>query len=840
MFVSGVAAGVLVVVFKKIFFLFVLLALAIISFSGVHALANDSQLLLYVPFNGSTQDYTCNGFNASLTGGTLGSDYVTFANTDGSTFGDTSSDIDYRGETLNFWFRGSTTGVNQYMWSDIGYADTIAYFKSNNDLQTRILQGTASSSSGGGYLDGSWHMLTIVMNATIGNKYTVYLDGSKIQDTGTVGTGAGSESYTFRFGNIGSSGFVGDVRDFSYWLREFDSADLTSIYNNGITNLDPCGGGGGPTANNVTFEADSDDNATLTYNVTITNGIETFTYNNRQGSTTTYVLDNSSTLWNFTVSADQHFSRTLLNQNVSGGSVTTTLTMWPLINLSDTYNKTTLQEWNITISGDTYTTTTGPLRVPFNNSQSTILRAPRIYFTNTTTVDYTGAQDHNLTITPYTKISVFFANTTAQTIYSYTANLTQNGTTNSYYPVIGEYAYLPIFNEFANITIWNATIYAIDLQILNRTINATDFQRPKSESFYLYTSNTFFIDIRNETTNKVISPNATLQLIGDSWSDEYNVSGGTINLSLLLPQSYTIRYWINPNVPREYYITLINGSIENITLYTIEDADSDLYYPVVTNENGEACPGNTVSLMRHYLDINGYRVVEMAKTDTNGQAVLFVQPQITNYKLLFSGSCGTFTTQPQRITDTTDRFTVTAAQALLTSTEAINNASIAFTYSNTTKTYNFVWSDSTNIVTGACIYVYRHEHFTQTLNYSQCTSGSSGSLIYTLTGNLTETEWSAQAVITTNTQYSDYTFRGPDVDYTTVASKLGITAIFWLLILVLAAVIAFAQDASTMIFTSIGMVVVFVSMGFIAGGGSVVIGLVIVGVVMLYKLRRTD
>jgi len=596
-------------------------------------------------------------------------------------------------------------------------------------------------------------------------------------------------------------------------------------------------GGGvppGPVASNVTFQASSNLNTTLTYNVTFGNGSEYYEYNNKQGTITTPILDNDTSLWTFNTTADYHFNRTLHNRDVTGGSISTTLVRNPVLNASNQYNNSPINAFNATINGVTYHPTDGKIYIPYNESISVRSQAEK-HFVNETIINFTGPTNRTVNLYPWTVITAYFANATPIQVINFTINVSINGSEKTYY-VTNSTLELPFYNELINMTIFNASVIGIPLEQQEAYINSTGAYT-RGYTFYLYTANSFFFTIRNETTNELITSPATIQLIGPLSSQQYNATGGTLNLTLLTPQEYTIKYWIDANIPREYYITLINGSVENITLYTIDDAFSDLYYPTVTDENGQACSAMTVSLLRYYIDINGYRVVEMAKTDTNGQAVLFVQPQITNYKLLFNGDCGTFTTEPQKITDATDRFTVSSAQALLTSSEAINGADIAFTFNNATNTYNFVWSDSTNTVSEACLYVYKHVYFTETLNYTACTSAAAGSLIYTLTGNLTDTTWSAQAVLHTDTPYSDYNFRGPDIDFSG-AGGIGLAALLWLGITILAFVVAFGTDATTVIVSSIGLTAIFITLGLVAGGTSVVIGLLIVGVIMLYKLRR--
>ncbi|MCA1800636.1 MAG: hypothetical protein LC650_05030, partial [Actinobacteria bacterium] len=199
--------------------------------------------------------------------------------------------------------------------------------------------------------------------------------------------------------------------------------------------------------------------------------------------------------------------------------------------------------------------------------------------------------------------------------------------------------------------------------------------------------------------------------------------------------------------------------------------------------------------------------------------------------------CGTFTSQPQKIVTQTDGFTVVDSQGLLTSSEALQSASVSLIFNNSTKTYSFTWSDTENVVTNGCLYVYKTANYVKTTNYSACSNGAAGSLIYTLTGNVTNTAWSAQGVLETNTDYSTYTYSGPDVSYLTSITNWGAAGVFWGLLLLLGIVLTSAQTASTVVFSAVGSLVVLIVLGVVAGGGSVVAGLIIMGVLILYKIR---
>lgn len=354
------------------------------------------------------------------------------------------------------------------------------------------------------------------------------------------------------------------------------------------------------------------------------------------------------------------------------------------------------------------------------------------------------------------------------------------------------------------------------------------------------TTNTFNITIFNETTNLLLdNVNITWAIISTDEVRNGTTGNGTIIEELLTPGSYEIQYYREPTVRRSYFVTLSNQSSEDIRLYLIDDDESNLYLPVVTDEDDQACPDMTVSLLRYYLDINGYRTVEMAKTDTNGQGLLHVQPNEINYKLLFTGSCGTFTTQPQKIVASTDGFTVTQAQGLLTSATALQSAVVNVSYNNVTQTYVFSWSDTDNIVTQGCLYVFRTAGGVKATNYSQCSNGASGSLIYTLSGNLTDTLWTAQGVLSTSSTFSTYTYRGPDLDFRTSLDNWGVVGVFWGIILLLGVVMMSANTAGALVFSTVGTIAVLITLGLVAGSGAALIGLLIIGVITLFKIKTS-
>jgi len=385
---------------------------------------------------------------------------------------------------------------------------------------------------------------------------------------------------------------------------------------------------------------------------------------------------------------------------------------------------------------------------------------------------------------------------------------------------------------------YNITLDSPSWAITTTPVTLSSLQDYTYITIQAYTANSFLLTFYNETTNQLLN-NATINIQFISTMQAFNTStsNGSIYVDLLTPGDYTITYWRENLVRRNYYVELTPQSFNELRLYLIDQDDSAIYLPIARNSFSQACNNQTISLLRYYIDINGYRVVEMARTDVNGEAVLRVQPNIIDYKLFFSGDCGEFTTSPQKFTSTSNSFTIVGAQTVLTSSQALSNAVVSMNYINSTMTYVFDWSDSSNTVSRGCLIVYKSFAGRITTEHNQCLDMSSGSLIYTLNGTLNDTVWNAQGILHTNTPYSSYNFAGPTVSFLTSVARWGSAGVFFALLLILGVVLMNSTSASAIVFSSIGTLVVVMVLGIIAGGSGVIAGLIILGIIMLYKMR---
>jgi hypothetical protein len=446
------------------------------------------------------------------------------------------------------------------------------------------------------------------------------------------------------------------------------------------------------------------------------------------------------------------------------------------------------------------------------------------YFTNSTT-NHNTSSDYAASLYAWTRIELYdIANTEYKT--NFTAEI--NGT--NYTTTTGN-ATIPLYNTTAEVTVYSAEVETI-------TENLTASPYLENYTFYGYTTNTFNLTFYNETSNTQLT-NITIyyQIISSVETRNGSTANGSIEETLLTPSDYEIVYYYDAERPREYYVTLTNGSYNTLRLYIIDEEISTTYIPLVTDENDRACSENTISLLRYYIDINGYRTVSMVRTDTNGYGLLYVEPNTINYKLYFEGSCGTFTSAPQKIISSTDSFTVTSGQTYLESPIAIKNANISLTYVNATQTYAFTWVDDSNTVTQGCLYVYKTYKGVQTTNYTQCSSSNTGSLIYTLTGNLTDTIWNAQGILTTNTAYSTYSFSADTVSFLSTVTSWGLTGVFWGMIALIGIVLLFGTTASSVVISTVAGFAILATFGIIAGVGTILTAILILGTIIIYKMR---
>lgn len=514
------------------------------------------------------------------------------------------------------------------------------------------------------------------------------------------------------------------------------------------------------------------------------------------------------------------------------------------ISATNAYNGTAINAFNATVTWNgttaTYSTTNGTIFTNATRINATLpanitVQASQHFQNDTTGVT---SNSHAAALNPWTAIRALYvlggAATTFSVNYTNNANTSEAGTATTTTGI----AFAPLYNATYTLSIYDASNSTASFAASSANVTADPYNR--SYNFTSYITNTFSLAFYNETSDLPLAQNVTVLLISADYSVNYTVGNTTTfastNISLLVPADYEIQYWYDANVPRSYFVTLTNQSYTSLRLYTIDYTDRELYSPVVQSRFGRACSNQTVSLLRYFVNGNAYRIVEMGKTDTNGAAVFAVQPNIINYKFQFAGACGDFTSDPQKITDSSNSFTVSNAQSPLVDLEAYGAISRSLTFTNSTLTFVFNWADAQNLVESGCLDVTRTSPSgSRATVYSACNVATSGSLIYTL-NDTNQTIYTATSTI--NLASGESFTDTATANFRTAYETWGLNGVFLTLVVLIAFATLGSSPDTTNLYGVIAMVLMGV-FGVMAWNWTYFVGIVIIAAYLLYKTGRT-
>lgn len=258
-------------------------------------------------------------------------------------------------------------------------------------------------------------------SSTSGNK--IYVDGSS-QTLGdnVAATTSATSAASFKIGKDENSGgyFNGKVASVYVWkgagiAQDFDSAVMTQIYGYG-DEWDPITATPVSPEDTLTVEVKDIDTALAANNITLT--YDGTNYTNVTGNIISINITaeggNISLLQNFTIVANNYFSQSVTDWNLSSTYVAN-LTQYPYITASDVFDGATIANFNATIDATTYVSNAGFIYLPLNSSKTVSIAATN-YFTNSTTHDFTSATDLNLSLAQsyiYFNITEIITNATA-------------------------------------------------------------------------------------------------------------------------------------------------------------------------------------------------------------------------------------------------------------------------------------------------------------------------------------------------------------------------------------------------------------------------------------------
>lgn len=510
-------------------------------------------------------------------------------------------------------------------------------------------------------------------------------------------------------------------------------------------------------ANTLTVSVSNNVTGTSIGSLTFSNvtGSLTFNYFNitSTGFCVTYTGNGTGTNCTTSGSGANTFFNVTTSSSITGTQSVSASTYQALLNVSvyRLFLNTSISGFNVTNNKAFNTTTGESVLLRANNGSNNVQVAVAGNYTlnytftaqslTTTNVNATGIYDNQFTIGANYQglgISTFTIQTINQT-------LTLNNITNT---------------TVGSVVLQLLQGYDYYFQITGDTHATQNITLPANSStntynFSVYLTNTINMTFYDEITESIINETVTLQVISDSFAQNYTINStqtSGFNVSLLSPNQYTLRYSAPSYTQRDYYINLTNGTYNNIDLYLLDTTTANDVIATVETTGSIRVEGAIIKLLRYYVTCNCFKIVQMSTTSGEGQSLFWVQPLQGYYKwsVDYQGSNKFLSATSQQIVSDTVFFSISLQDDFYQSFAALTGMTNILTYNTTSGVMEYSYSDPSGLTTQGCLNV-RYVNGTNWDERESCVSGSSGSVILILNNN---TQYRYNAYIDTSTIYT--------------------------------------------------------------------------------------
>jgi hypothetical protein len=262
-----------------------------------------------------------------------------------------------------------------------------------------------------------------------------------------------------------------------------------------------------------------------------------------------------------------------------------------------------------------------------------------------------------------------------------------------------------------------------------------------SESIY-FLNNTENITLEPHNLNLIFKDEDTQEtlsgvtigggVISDDYATNFSTSTGTYALNLTVPSEYTIRYQADGyGKIREYYFTLTDQSVTNLTLYLLNDTGStDTTVTVYDESTLLEVSGAYVYLMRFDILTNSYITVAEYKTDIAGKSYFDAEHENELYKFLVEYPKGTarLTTDPLYISSANINLYISLTDDPTSGYFNLLSITGVPEYSTDSNTFDVTYNDPSFIGSNYCFYIKTYGQYSTTTINSSCSTSPSGSI----------------------------------------------------------------------------------------------------------------
>lgn len=332
-----------------------------------------------------------------------------------------------------------------------------------------------------------------------------------------------------------------------------------------------------------------------------------------------------------------------------------------------------------------------------------------------------------------------------------------------------------------NLTTGNYSTNITAAGYVNNETGLIQFTHSGSYTYNLLAANSLYLFFYDEVTDLLVNTTTvTATVLGPSSGNNYSTTTGSIFISGFDVGEYEIRYTAPSYRTRSYFTDIADNTTQTIDLYMIQNTTSSLIIFTIVDEKGVPIDNATLRAQRYFIDDNAYLIVNMERSDGNGEAGMYLVPNDVYYQFVLvreGSTLGTF--GPQRLFSSN---IVIAANLLENPTASWNvihqDLTGSLDWNNATNNVTYTWSDASGNVVRACLEITERTALRDTVRNLSCASGASGTILIDPNGYLQNNTYIAKGYIDTNTTFSQWPHL---IIYKTIGSnfaRFGLSGLF--------------------------------------------------------------
>ncbi len=508
---------------------------------------------------------------------------------------------------------------------------------------------------------------------------------------------------------------------------------------------------------------------------------------------------------------------------------------------------------------------------PINPACNTTWSTTRNFTVDTSLLEGIGPPAYNLYVMELTnqsyRINATFNNLNVRdvtsafrynnTLYSTNRTLISNATINATYEFLANLITPAIEAETLNKTFfWNfsispysgGTVY-VTSNTFQQNISRITFQQctyPPAAGLNISLEFNFF-DEENRTQLFNNNFEGTFQLYGNTSTGtnyrEYNTTvTNTTTVYLCIgtgqtAQTNAIIQYSRPGYDRRFYYltnTTINNQVQNISLFELTSALGSLVNVYVQNSEGTPLQSYGINVQRYYIGRNSYETVSGGMTDELGKDSFFLRMNDVYYRfLILRNTTAVYLSDRTKITSENIYITI-AEDTFAELLEQIDGIDNYLTYTNSTRIFEAFYNDGTGSGIIGCLIVDQMNLSTNSQICNTCSTSSSNTLQCTIPENprgvYRGTLQITKGGTTTNIQTRI-------VDFVHSRDNFGLDGIMYAILIIILFATMGLYNPSVAVGLSLFGAIVSYWFGFITGVYGALISMIIIGVIVIVKMR---